>query len=371
MDEVTPQSEKKYVDLRCLGKGKRILCFLADFFIVFILSLMMFHLAVYPLGRVIADYDGQMTSLRQAQQKRDKILYDSGLLFPETDGATCVDQFDASLAFTATNYIHCFVDGAWNQKYEVFDAYFAKIRTDKPALITFYKALDEGQGFFDFGAEKVTLKAAYVSEFAPAFNPQDEMSEQGKKDYSRFENKIFAQGYNRMLSDIMEKDLVRGGVSYVAEQNKITSALNNSKTLIVISAVASFLLVWFICHIIVPLLNKKHRTIGMMAMRIERIHSSDFDVYSIPMTYLASLYALASEMACVIFIPWGVTNFNELFALPMLFVLSIISLVYILASIAMVLLDAYNRSIGEFLSRGFYISNDDFDTLVRERGYKR
>ena len=370
MDEIAKQNEPKYVDVQCLKKSKRVLLFLADFFIVFILSLGLFHLGVFPLGRVITDYNGQMTSLHESQVRRDDILYHYELLFPRAEGARGYDDFEENLVFTADHYIHRMVDEAQLEKYDVFAGYFLKIRADQSAFVSFYRDLDKGYDFFDITDSSVTLKDTYKQEFLPAFNERDTMSEKGQKDYQTFEDKIFSRGYGVMLNDIMEKDLTKDGVSYINEQKTITNVLQYGKMLMVICAVASLLIVWLINHIIIPMFSKNRKTIGMMAMRITRVHRSNFDVLSLPMVYLSATYALAGEMLGCLFVPWGATSFNELFALPMLFILSLISLVYILGSLAMILFDGYNRSIGDFLCRSYCLSEDEFDNLIREKGYK-
>jgi hypothetical protein len=80
---------------------------------------------------------------------------------------------------------------------------------------------------------------------------------------------------------------------------------------------------WVINHMLIPTLSKKRKTLGMMMMRIERIHKDTYAPLSLPMGYLSAFYAMAGEALCVLFIPWGTINFNELFSLPLLYLYSI------------------------------------------------
>lgn len=49
--------EQKYLDIYPISKGKRILTFLADFFITLITSIFLFNIIIYPIGKTIAKTD--------------------------------------------------------------------------------------------------------------------------------------------------------------------------------------------------------------------------------------------------------------------------------------------------------------------------
>ena len=105
--------EPKVLELRPLTKGKRSLVFLADFFLVFIFSLLIFHIGIYPLGRVIVDYPGQLESLHKAQERRDGILYGYELLFPSQAGKTAYVDYEDNLAYTCDERINNFLARAY------------------------------------------------------------------------------------------------------------------------------------------------------------------------------------------------------------------------------------------------------------------
>ena len=371
MEEMTANEEPKIIDIHPLGKWKRVLLYLGDFFLVFIVSLLLFHLAIYPLGRLMVDYEGQMTSLHAAQEKRDSVLYHYELLFPSKEQATTYADFEDNLAYTAKNYIHAMTDSSFEPKYDVFAHYYREIRQDDAAWVSFYARLDEKQGFFDITSTSVSLKQQYKEEFAPAFNPDDTMSAQGQKDYQTFESKIFALGYDALLKDIENNDLTFDGKSYKTEQNFVSTVLSNGRRLVVVCALVTLLFVWMLNHLLLPALNKKRKSLAMMFLRIERVHKKTLETPSIPMAYLYAFYSLAAEAVMVIFIPWGSTNFNELFSLPILFPISLFSLAYIIGSLVTLLFDAYNRTLGDLLCQTHCLSADEFDRLVLERGYKQ
>lgn len=361
--------EPKVLELRPLTKGKRSLVFLADFFLVFIFSLLIFHIGIYPLGRVIVDYPGQLESLHKAQERRDGILYGYELLFPSQAGKTAYGDYEDNLAYTCDEYIHHFVDPSYEPSRDVFKTYFVDLRKDSTGLQAFYEDLAKDSDFLEVVDGQVRLKDKYVQEFAPNFNPDDAMSSQGKADYASFGDKVFVRGYGKMHNDIMDKDLVRNEVSYKTEQTLITKVLSNSRSLVATCAFLTFFIMWLIDHILVPFTNRKRKTLGMLMMRVERIHKGDYGALSLPLTYLGAAYALAGEAACVLFVPWGTVDFNELFSLPGLFVVALFSLIYIIGSLIYMLIDPLNRTLGDLFTRSHFLSEDQADALARERGY--
>ena len=367
MDEVVEQEQ--YIDIHPLKKGKRALVFLGDFFLLLVFSLLLFHVGTYPLGRYIVRFDDQLTSLRQAQVRRDAVLYGHELLFARDGGNKDYGDFETNLEYTSGEYIHCHVDETYPQKYDVFAHYFVDIRQDETAYVSFMKDLDERYGFFDFSGGLPKLKETFVEEFKPMYDEKDTMSTKGVQDQQTFENKIFVQGYAKLLADLQEKDLTYEGNSYASEQKVIDEVLKNSRSLIMTCSLVTLLTVWIILHLLIPTLSKKRKTIGMMMMRVERIHKSNFDYLSLPMTYLSSLYSLAASALLVLFIPWGTTDFNELFSLPVLFPVALFSLAYLIGSLAFMLFDPFNRTLGDFLCQSYFLGMDDFDHLIRERGY--
>ena len=226
MGEFEAKENTRYVDVPCLKKRRRALVFLADFFLTLMLTITLFHLAIYPLSRVIVNYDSRIESLHQTQAERDSVLYDLELLFPKAEGRTTYDAFEDNLAYTSEEYIHYLVDNAHGSEYEVFATYFKGVKGSATAYVSFYRELDENQGFFDFDNNEIHLKEEYVQSLSPKYNPDDTMSTKGISDYERLEGRIFVQGYQRMLSDAYSNDLSHNGISYKTSQDKISGILN-------------------------------------------------------------------------------------------------------------------------------------------------
>ena len=66
--------EKKVINLVPLKKGKRILLFLADYFINFILGFLLFVVACYPLGKLMTGYTAKTNDYDTNLVNRGEIL---------------------------------------------------------------------------------------------------------------------------------------------------------------------------------------------------------------------------------------------------------------------------------------------------------
>ena len=59
MAEEETVTQENYIDIHPLKKGRRILVFLADFFIHFILTYLIFNIAAAPIGKAITNYNAK------------------------------------------------------------------------------------------------------------------------------------------------------------------------------------------------------------------------------------------------------------------------------------------------------------------------
>ncbi len=367
MDEATNQNEPRYIDVPVLKKSRRVLVFLADFFLTLMLTVTLFNLAVYPLAKQAVGYDARLTSLKAAQEARDGVLYDLSLLFPTTPESKDSASFGGNLVYTCDEYIHYLVAPAHGEQYEVFRHYYVDLRGSASEYVALYKELDKNYSYFDIGTDTVALKAEYMALVAPKYNPDDTISAKGQEVYEKLQDKIFAQGYHRLLSNAYANNLSSGGVSYKTEQDKVAGILNGNLLLVSTCVLLSYFISWLPFFMIIPSINKSRKTVGMLALKVYRVKRNDFDAPSLPITYLQAGYALLAGAGFLMFVPWGSVAFNELFALPILFIVSVISLVFALASLAMILVDVYNRSLSDFFSQCYCIGEEDYDELARKK----
>ena len=66
--------EQKYLDIYPISKGKRILTFLADFFITLITSIFLFNIIIYPIGKTIAKTDEKTNEIYTLEKEKYDLL---------------------------------------------------------------------------------------------------------------------------------------------------------------------------------------------------------------------------------------------------------------------------------------------------------
>ena len=368
--EATPASKKKVIEVFPLSKPKRILAFLADYFISFILGLAFFHLAVHPIAKAIVNYDAQVASLLSTQRDRDSVLYGNKLLFVGPNLDELPGSFSSNLEYTCKRYVCSFLTDPMTVEDDVFRRYHVDIRgTSANTWITFCTNLDNGLSFFQFGEGTMSLKPEYVEEFKPLLDPKDEMSAKGEEDYTRFQEKYFLQGYSQMLGDIGDKDLTYNGISYKTEQAKVAGIIRQQQNLILWSSVIAEFLSLLVCFFLVPMLSKHRKTIGMMAMRIERVNADNFAMVRRKEVFPYWVYQVTLNFSAIFFLPLPVLGFNELFTLTTPLFLSLASLAIVVISFLFVLFHSFNRSLLDLATNSMLISNEQLDEVYHAKGY--
>ncbi len=365
------KKEKKVIDVYPLSKGKRILAYLADFFICFILGLALFHLAAYPLGRLITNADAQAETLIAAQKSRDETLYGNNLLFYDSASDKKPASFTANLEYTCKRYLCDYLVSPASTEHEVFRHYFVDIRGKGGGdWISFCKTSDEKTSFFDFGAESMTLKSVYFEEFQPLLNAKDELSDKGKQDYTTFQEKYFLKAYSALLSDIQTNDLTYNGLSYKTEQTKVSVILAQQQSVILYCALSAEFLSLVVCFFVVPMVSRYRKTAGMMAMRLQRVNMDTLTLNKRKEVFPYWVYQVAINFASVFFLPLPVLGFNELFTLTLSLFLSLASLGIALVSLFFILIGSFNRSLLDVATGSMLITNDQLDEVYHAKGYE-
>ena len=82
MEEI---QEQKTVNVSPISKGKRILAFLADFFLLFIVTFVIFNVMVMPLGNLMTKSSEKQTKNDNAAIAQFNILYEQKVMLHEND----------------------------------------------------------------------------------------------------------------------------------------------------------------------------------------------------------------------------------------------------------------------------------------------
>ena len=95
------------IDIHPISKWRRILVFLGDFFIHFIISIIIMNIAVMPICSIFVKPETERSYA--AEKKRDNILYEHQLLFYKTDESASGNykkyDFDSNLAYTFNRFL--------------------------------------------------------------------------------------------------------------------------------------------------------------------------------------------------------------------------------------------------------------------------
>ena len=92
------EKEEKTFDILPVKKGRRMLIYLADFFVVLIISMILFNIAVYPLSKLATGSQKKEDEAINYTRQRMDILYNNGLLFYEENEKY---YYDGNLETTA------------------------------------------------------------------------------------------------------------------------------------------------------------------------------------------------------------------------------------------------------------------------------
>lgn len=366
------ESQEKVLEISPLGKGRRILSFLADFFLVFIITISLFHFAFYPLGKAIVGYENKGQEYLTAKVQRDSVLYGNGLLFSPTSKSREESDFDSNLSYTFTIYLGGLVASREEvnihydqQPWDIFAHYYADLSGGD--ITTFYLETDQNTFFESYFPLK--LKAVYEDEFIHAYIQGDTMSEKGQSDYEEFQDRFFLDAYRKMLADIEAKDLTYNGVSYTQNQKIVTSFIELEKNLIVGCVFPSYFFANVIVMLVFPLISKRRKTLSMIFMRYERLDSSTLNILKRRRVWPFFLMSLFFNMGSLLFVPLGLFDFVSLFSLPALFPLSVIGLLYVLASFIILLFDGYNRTLADKATFTVMVDESTLDEIFRAKGY--
>ncbi|MBO4667564.1 MAG: hypothetical protein J5666_05520, partial [Bacilli bacterium] len=95
--------QQKIVDIQPISKGKRILAFLADFFLVFILTFVVFNALVMPVSSLILDTTSRTNKSNDAARVQFRILYEEKVMHYEGDED--IYYYNANVEYT----MNCFL----------------------------------------------------------------------------------------------------------------------------------------------------------------------------------------------------------------------------------------------------------------------
>jgi len=372
------QEGQKVVEISPLKKGKRMLVFLGDFFLVFIISFALHNIAVNPIANAITSKDSRAQAALEASKKRNDILYGNKILFYENDSTKY--NISSNVSYTFKRYISFYGFNSGEiypqdskighiQENEVLAHYYADIRGNIQTYIDNLASINSSYNYFLIEGTNISLKENVKTEVKLSFTSPEDMSEDGKTQYSNLE-KIFLNLYQKMFNDIGTNDLSYEGMKFSDFQSQVTEFNNFYNNQNTISAVITFIISFSLIYILFPLINKNRRTPTMAIMKVDRIGTNNLFILKRGETLLIAVYELFFNAANLLFIPMTIVGFEGVFALPYILVFSIISLLIIFASLLTCIFSSFNKTLCDILSRSVLIKEEDLDSIYRARGYE-
>ena len=364
--------EQKFIDIHPLSKWKRLLVFLGDYFIAFILSFALFNLAVFPSARIICKTSEKTDHALLLEQKASKMLIEDGYLYSPNDGASFIE--DVNYTFKVFLSYYAFdneIADANTPQYghklenEVIRRYYENVIKDTNQYVVDFREVNEGDKMFDIGetVDSITLKTDYKAILANELlevKDEDNYSEA----MTNFRDHVFARlFYLHMYQHILDNDYVKDGVSYNAYYAEINDIVNELKWVPVVSTFITILLSWSIVFVLYPLVNKENRTMTMSVMGVSKLHYKSLGPIDRKIVMIQSFYHFVVLLTSILFLPVLYYGIEYCFNLPILFVLAACSLGLIIVSSIVMIINQYNRTGMDILTNTVLVPTSELDMM--------
>ena len=368
------EKEQNIIELKPLSKWKRFLLFLGDYFVAFIVSFILFNLAVFPLAKIMCNTQSRSENAAYLEQQALDMLKDDGYLYSPTSASSFEDRvnytFKVFLSYYAFDSESISEDKQYGhkQKNEVVRAYYQKVIKDESLYIKDFKSVNT-DNMFVIGDDvmSIVLKDDYKSKLA---NELLEIKDESKysEAMTNVRDHVFAKlFYLHVYTHITEHDYVKGDKSFNNLLKEATSIMKSLQWVASGSAIVTVIISWGIVYVLYPLVNKEKRTITMSAMRLSKLNYKMLSPITNKEVMIQSFYHFVLSMSSMLFMPILYFGLAYSFNLPLLFVLSAISLGLAILSGIFIFINEYNRSASDLLTNVVLIPTSEIDNMYRER----
>lgn len=374
------EKKEKVIDINPLGKWKRILMFLGDYAITFILSFILFNLLVFPLGRIIYGTEKRSLRAQEYEIQANQVLIDGGLIFEDPVNENTLEN-DVNYTFKVFLSYYAFESenspDINNPQYghkaenEVIRNYYLAYLSEEQYLNDF-AVVNEADQMFEIGttADSIKLKSDYVIILS---NELIEITDED--DYSEtmihFRDNVFARLFyiNIYKNNILDNDFVINDISYMNCLISAKAIYDNLKWVPALSSIVSLVMSWGAMYLLIPMINSERKTITMMVLKANKLNFRKLDFIDRKVVGIQSFYHLVTCLSFLVFLPVIYFGISYCFNLPLLFVLSASSFVLLLVSLFLILFNEHNRSGMDILTSTVVVPASELDTLYREEFY--
>lgn len=360
---------------------KRLLAFLADFFINFILTILLFELVCFPIAKVCINYDNKVKDITTYHHARVDLMYEYNFLFytetKDEDGniiSTSKYDIDQSIEDTAIIFLKFYTFKDESSEYsDPIITYWTSVSNNKKSLSIvneyYFDSVGKSTYFTKDDVDTngyLNLKDTYKEHFKAYFSPLEEVSDAIKNEVNDIITNIFKINYQSVITDFSKNN-----IDYINYTNKIDAIYDEFDMYYQIMTATAFLISSTILFLIIPLLNSHNRTIGKMIMKLDVVSNKNFKYVKKSQVLLLYILNMLENLAFIMFVPFISAGFNNLFSLSYLMTLSIVSILYCIINVIISLINQYNYSLKEILSRTIVCEEELIDTYYREIIYAK
>jgi hypothetical protein len=371
--QAEPTSPTSQVDVFPLGKFKRFLLALADYFITYILAFFLFTAGSYPAAMAIGNSAGLQEEANANTTAEINLLLDSNLLETKSRAnGTLAENLDYSQELFLISSLK---DETENNPFYHYDVVIlgGSIET----LRSDYGRYDAGKFFSSEVSPKgfYVLNEPYLTDFKPLLDNRNSLSSTAQTEYDNFTNHFFLSFYGSLIQRIESQEGLSGDsplLAYrgLAERNiAIKASLDR---ILIYACYSAYLLAWAVLFVLIPLVSKRGKTLGLMALREDRVGDDNLAILPKGERAMASVYSLVLCLSFVPLLPLAYLSvISNLFSIFALNVVALISLGFDGISLIMLIAGKYNKDLLDFLSRSVVIDDESFDEVEKARQYGR
>ena len=177
------ENEQKIVNITPISKWKRILAFLADFFLLFIFSFVIFNVLTMPVSGVIVGANERSKRSDDAAINQFYILYEEKVMHYKDDDTKFF--YTENVAFTLDCYLsyYAFDEGdvldsspklGHKEKNEVIRHFYFDIRNNKSQYLSTLQTFNNEYHYFNIEGENISFTDAVKTEIKLYyFSPDD------------------------------------------------------------------------------------------------------------------------------------------------------------------------------------------------------
>jgi hypothetical protein len=370
-----PSFEKKVgsLDIYPISKGRRVLLFLGDYFLYFIITIFVFTIAVFPLSRIIVNSNALEDQTNANTKAETSLLVSNNLLYAESEE---LDVFNNDISYTQKLFTKGTLQDSLSYN-PFYNFYVDILGNDLASLKASYDTFNTKKFFSSEVGQNGLYKfnETYASEFAPLLDEKNEMTSQAKSDYSSFSSSFFLPFYNQIISEIKDQSKLPSSSSlreYLTYDKDNTNIKNHLDLALTLSCYISYVIVGLVLFLLVPLLNKKGKTLTMMAMGLVRIGNNNLCLISKGERALDSIYYFVLFLSFIPFLPLAyISNITNLFDLPALDMVALVSFGFVIISLIVLLFNQFNMDLLDFSSRSIVIDEESYSEIEKERNNGR